>query len=352
MPKIKGVYKRGNIWWIRYVGPDGRMRYESTKGASHREAQAILHNRKQEVMEGKDPLIARRIKNNTLIDLAEIYLKWSSRQKAFRCKKIFISQIIAYFGDLPLDCFNTRCVEEWQTSILEENKPATVNRKLATLKHMFTKAVEWDMATEEILKKIRRVHLLPLENKRLRYLSKEECHILIEACQNHLKPIVITALNTGMRKSEILSLKWDKHIDLRHGFILLDKTKNGERREIPINNILKKTLSRIIRRLDTSYVFHNNDGKRYKDIKHSWQTAVKRAGIKDFRFHDLRHTFASQLVMAGVDIVTVKELLGHKSLIMTLRYAHLAPSHKKKALSILEKTLEIKPNNTKTIQTL
>lgn len=148
-----------------------------------------------------------------------------------------------------------------------------------------------------------------------------------------------------MRKGEILSLKWD-NVDLKHGFILLDRTKNGERREIPINNTLEAHfLNRnMIRRLDISYVFYDPvNGKPYQDVKRSFKTALRKAGIRDFHFHDLRHTFASHLVMAGIDITTVKELLGHKTLTMTLRYAHLAPSHKVKAVDILDNALNENP---------
>jgi integrase len=204
---------------------------------------------------------------------------------------------------------------------------------------MFTKAVEWEMVEEESLKRVRRVKLLPENNRRLRYLSKEQCKDLIRACSPHLQPIVITALNTGMRKEEILSLEWEKHIDLKHGFILLDVTKNGERREIPINRTLRDTLKQVVRHISSPYVFVDANGNRYKDIRRSFKSALRKAGIKDFRFHDLRHCFASHLVMAGVDLTTVKELLGHKTLTMTLRYAHLAPSHKVKAVSILEDAL-------------
>lgn len=142
-----------------------------------------------------------------------------------------------------------------------------------------------------------------------------------------------------MRKEEILSLEWDKHVDLRHGFILLDVTKNGDRREIPINQTLRETLQGIVRRIDSPYVFIDGDGKRFKDVKRSFPSACKKAGIKDFRFHDLRHTFASHLIMAGIDITTVKELLGHKTLTMTLRYAHLAPAHKVKAVEVLQEAM-------------
>jgi integrase len=145
-----------------------------------------------------------------------------------------------------------------------------------------------------------------------------------------------------MRRGEILGLRWEQ-VDLKNGFILLDITKNGERREIPINRTLLQALKGVVRRVDSPYVFVDKDGREYKEVKRSFNSALQKAGIKDFRFHDLRHTFVSQLLMAGVDITTVKELLGHKSLTMTLRYAHLAPSHKVKAVDILDNTLNEMP---------
>jgi integrase len=125
-------------------------------------------------------------------------------------------------------------------------------------------------------------------------------------------------------------------VDLKHGFILLDIMKNGERREIPINQPLRDTLEGLVRRVNSPYVFTDSDGKRFQDVKTAFHSACRRAGIKDLRFHDLRHTFASHVVMQGVDLTSVKELLGHKTLTMTLRYAHLAPSHKVKAVAPLE----------------
>jgi len=124
---------------------------------------------------------------------------------------------------------------EWKTI---PNKPATINRLIATIKHMFHKAYEWEMVNEETFKRVRRVKLLEENNRRLRFLTKEECQALIIQCQGSTKDITVTALNSGMRKGEILGLKWD-NVDLKHGFILLDKTKNGDRREIPINETLR-----------------------------------------------------------------------------------------------------------------
>ncbi len=238
----------------------------------------------------------------------------------------------------------TRVVETWKSEKLKEVSPARVNRLMQTLKHMFTKATEWEMVGDETLKAVRRAKLLPVNNRRLRFLSKEQCQALTETCSTHLRPIVVTALNSGMRKGEILRLRWEQ-VDLRHGFILLDVTKNGERREIPINSKLRATLEAIPHGVESEYVFVDRNGNPFKDVKRSFATALSRAGVKDFRFHDLRYTFASHLIMAGIDLTTVKELLGHKDITMTLRYAHLAPSHKMNAVKVLEERMETNDKN-------
>lgn len=339
---MKGIYKRGNVYWIRYAGLDGRIIRESSGSEKYRAAETLLIRRRQGIKEGKAPEI-KQIKNCTFSELTEQYLVWAERQRSFRSKQGFVSQLNEKYGPLPLRRFNTMLVEQLQTERLQKgNKPSTVNRLLATLKHMFSKAVEWDMVEEETLKRIRKARLLQENNRRLRYLNRDECLDLINACNAHLGPIVITALNTGMRKAEILGLRWDQ-VDLKHGFILLEITKNGGRRDIPINDTLRVTLQGIIPRLDVPYVFCDpRNGKALQDVKRSFATALRKAKLHDFHFHDLRHTFASHLVMASVDITTVKELLGHKTLTMTLRYAHLAPSHRVNAVNILDGVLNEK----------
>jgi integrase len=349
MAKTRGIYKRGNIYWIRYAGFDGRVKQESSGSTKFKDAEALLLQRKHVIREGKQPPGIKKIGSFTFNQVAKQYLKWCERQRSFKSKKDFINRLIEYFGNLPLRNFTTMAIELYQTEKSNRgNKPATINRHVATLKHMFSKAVQWEMVETHVAEKVRQVKLLEENNKRLRYLSKEECHTLLSSCDAHLRPIVIMAMNTGMRKGEILNLKWD-NVDLKNGFLLLDKTKNGGRREVPINHTLESALKNIVRRLDILYVFYNPvTGKPYDNIKKSFNSALKRAGVVDFKFHDLRHTFASQLVMAGIDLTTVKELLGHKSLVMTLRYAHLAPSHKVKAVNVLDSTL----NDSSTIQKL
>jgi integrase len=216
-------------------------------------------------------------------------------------------------------------------------RPATVNRELALLKHMYSKAIEWGKYEENPAKKVK---LLKGEVKRVRFLMPDDVQKLLSNCADHLKPIVTVAVHTGMRKGELLSLNWDQ-VNFEQGIISLLDTKNHERRDISMNETVKATLTGMERK--GSYVFSAEDGGSFGDVRRSFETALRRSGIQDFRFHDLRHTFASNLVMEGVDIMTVKELMGHKDLTMTLRYTHLAPNHKTKAVNILDRVLSLNP---------
>jgi integrase len=334
----QGIYKRGSVYWIRYIGTDKKIHRESSGSTKFHDAEQLYIKRREEKRNGRsnnhEP---NRIADHTFQELAEEYLKWTVRQRCFRYKNIMIGQLLTTFKNYRLNQINTRLLEHYQAERIKRgNKASTVNRVIATVKHMYTKAVEWDMASEELLRRVRKVKLLEENNRRLRFLSKEECQSLIESCNINIRDIVIIALNTGMRKGEILSLKWD-NVDLTHGFILLNETKNGDRREIPINDTARKILGRQEKASDIDYVFYNRVTREALYwIYSSFGKACRKAGIINFRFHDLRHTFASQLVMAGVDIVTVKELLGHKSLTMTLRYAHLSQGHKVKAVHLLD----------------
>lgn len=263
---MKGLYKRGKKYWMAY-SVNGKMRFESTGVTIRREAEYILGCRRKEIKDGKIPE-TRQVKNYKFAELAYDYAKWAERQRIFKTKKIWIKQLVEVFGNLEVKDLNTRMIEQWQTKRLRYNKPATVNRVLACLKHMVNKGVQWEMANEETLKKVRNVKLLEENNERLRFLTVEECQTLIDCCSPHLKPIVTVALHTGMRKGEILGLKWEQ-VDLRHGFILLDKTKNGERKEIPIDNTLRNMFEDIPHSIESVYVFTDKDGNPYRSVKRS-----------------------------------------------------------------------------------
>lgn len=333
--RMKGLYKRGKMWWCSYKSLYGSIKRESTKTTDYNDAMEYLLDRKAEIKAGTEPE-AKKIVNHAFRELVDEYKKWCEKQRGFKSKIYFIKQLENEFSYMLLRQFSTMLVEQYQSKGLTKGKKhATINRHVATLKHMFTKANDWNMVDEVVLRRIRKVKMLEENNKRLRYLSKDEWKSLLEACDSHLHPIVLMALNAGMRKSEILNLQWD-NVDLTHNFIHIEDSKNGERRDIPINDTLKKMLQNLPRRLDGKHLFYDlKTQKPFKDVKRSFKTACKNAKITNFRFHDLRHTFASHLVMAGVDLTTVKELLGHKTLTMTLRYAHLSPEHKTKAVNLL-----------------
>ncbi len=336
MRKTKGLYRRGNIYWMCYR-VNGKDCRESTKTMSHNQAEYILSCRRKEVEEGKLPETEKI--NYKFAELAREYDTYVKNQKGYRTKKSIIRELVENFGNMDIRDLNTMIIEKYQTKHLKTHKPATTNRMMACLKHMITKGVDWEMASEADLKQVRKVKFKKENNKRLRFLDVEECQRLIDCCSKHLRPIVITALNTAMRRGEILSLKWEQ-VDLRHGYISLVDTKSGEGREIPINNTLKKLFDKMPHSIESIYVFTDKDGNPYKEVKRSFKTALRKAEIHNATFHTLRHTAASQLVMAGVDITTVKELLGHKSIAQTLRYSHLAPEHKMKDVNVLDDVLK------------
>jgi integrase len=152
-----------------------------------------------------------------------------------------------------------------------------------------------------------------------------------------LEPIVLLAMNTGMRRGEILSLRWENvSFDTKTLTVQFEHAKSGKTRHIPLNGEALRTLQNWQTDTgDTGIVFKGQNGNAMTDVGKGWEKLLDDAGITNFRFHDLRHHFASKLVMASVDLNTVRELLGHGDLAMTLRYAHLAPEHKAAAVNLI-----------------
>ena len=278
----------------------------------------------------------------TFRELADRYIEFTrGRLRSAKNIEFMAKKMLLRFKDKPLNEFILSDIEKMQGDILNKGLSVrSANHYPIVLKTMFRKALDWEMVNEDVVKKLSRCKNLKGENKRLRYLSEGEAERLIEACwPSYLKPIVITALNTGMRRNEILKLTWNR-VDLKNKIILLDRTKNYERREIPINGMLHETLSGMVRNLKTDYLFYDpRTLKPLERLDKSWHTALKKAKIVDFHFHDLRHTFASWLVMKGADLAAVQKLLGHKSITMTMRYAHLSAAHTKSAVGLLDKSV-------------
>mgnify|MGYP001154716684 CR=1 FL=1 len=354
------IRKRGNAYQIDYFDPNGKRVRKSFK--KRKDAEAEHGKRVSLIAEGRY-LDHKRDYKTILNELLVSYGENFENQAGFKSsKKLYLKNFKAYFGeDTRLSKIDYKLVETYRNYLKQKitrkgtiRTDASVNREMSCLHHLFAKAVEWNMIERSPFDKGRSL-LLKENNQRLRFLTEKEITSLIDACPAHLQNIVICAINTGMRRGEILSLKWDQ---IRNGFIYLEKTKTNESRQIPVNDALDKLFREIRKRqqLKSEYVFtYVNTGANMKDpeknrrnirlaeetgnpfdsIKNSFRSAVKRAGITDFRFHDLRYTFASQLILKGASLKVVQEILGHKTMTMTLRYAHLSQEHKKEAVNLL-----------------
>ncbi len=315
---------------------DGRRKRESI-GPSKELAKKVLQKRKVQIAENKY-LDVKKNERIPFSEMARLYLEAYSKpnKRSWSRDELSIKHLNSFFSNKYLHEIGPLTIEKYKVERKRQVSPSTVNRELACLKHMYVKAIEWGKIDVSPASKVR---LFKEENRRTRYLEEEEIERLYEACSGHLRPILVTALNTGMRKGEILNLKW-VDVDLRNRVISILNSKNDEKREIPVNEDLFQALLRVRKNLESSYVFCKEDGVPYRDVKTGFKAALKRAKISNFRFHDLRHTFASRLVMKGVDLKTVQELLGHKDVRMTLRYSHLSPDHKKAAVEKLSKRMD------------
>lgn len=262
-------------------------------------------------------------------------------------------------------------IERWRTERLQAGlKPSTINRVVNALRGVLTKALEWEVIQEHPLAKLKSLKLD--ESKKARYLSVAEYQQLMEALSlrdeelkaardrgnafrqqrgyplmpslsscaysDRMTSLVVVSLKTGLRRGEAFDLSWsDIDFDNRVITIRGENAKSSKTRHIPLSKMAYDALIAWRRQTppSTRRVFPAHDGNRLDNVSKSWASILKRAAISNFRWHDMRHDFASQLVMKGVPLNTVRELCGHASLDTTLRYAHLAPDHKADAVALL-----------------
>ena len=276
-------------------------------------------------------------RKHTLSELIERYIKfYTSDRKRISQLRWWQSEL----GDYLLTEMTAPRLSEMKQKLSEDKANGTVNRYLAALSHVFTTAVnEWEWMDDNPIRKVKR---LVEPRGRVRWLSKVDKNRLLEVCKEsetkELYPIVLLAVSTGMRQGEILNLKWSD-VDLKGGRCILHDTKNGERRAVPIVGPAKGELQRWskVRRLNSDLVFPGKNPNSPIFIRRPWMTAVKTAEIDDFRFHDLRHTAASYFAMSGASLAEIAEILGHKTLSMVRRYAHLSEGHTSEVASRMAK---------------
>jgi integrase len=333
-----GLYKRGSVWWMSF-SYQGRQIRRSTETTDKKLAQRILDKVKGEIAEGKwfEKLPGE---DRTFKEMMDKYMAEHSipNKVSHDRDKRSLLHLMPFFGDLLISEITPMRINEYKvTRRLEGATPATINRELALMKHAYSIAIrEWEWIQENPVKK---VNMEKENNKRDRWLLPDEEKKLLEASPEWLKEIIIFALNTGMRLGEILSLRWNS-VDMKRKTVVVLRSKNNEKRTIPLN---EKALGVLKKRLEHSQlakvdlVFYSNSYKEYdySNLEKAFRKAVKKAEIKDFRFHDLRHCFATKLIQSGVDLYKVQLLLGHKTPLMTQRYAHHYPESLREAVEIL-----------------
>ena len=268
-------------------------------------------------------------KRHTVADLVDRYereILSSKRSYAVR------AQHLAYWrsaiGDRLLADVRPALLKEQQQALRRGRSDSTVNRYLASLSHAFTVAVkEWEWIESSPFQKI---SALSEPESRVRFLTDDERVRLLEACREHsdqLHTLVVLSLATGARKSELLGLTWPS-VDLKRGLVTFEQTKSGKRRSVPVAGAALELLRAVPRRIDTPLLFPSPHNKRRPiNVHNIFVAALARAGIADFRWHDLRHSAASYLVAAGVHMKAVQEILGHHSVTVTEKYSHLADGH-------------------------
>src|SRR5437870_294727 len=322
------IYKRGNSWCVGFTVNGRRVR--ETVGLNKKVAEKVLSLRMTQVLENRYFPPNRQLGRMPFKDFAQMYLEREGPLlKSIRTERNRVLAWAREFGSRPLGQITRTEIEAWRREKMASCRPATINRDLSRLRHMLNLAVKWELLEESPMQGIK---FLRENNARTRYLSLEESQRLIASCMApHIRALVSVALHSGMRLGEILNLRW-YDLDFSSGFILVRDSKNGESRHVPMDATLSALFRAYPHRLGTDLVFSSSRGGRIVDVRTGFLNSCKRAGLTDLHFHDLRHTFASQFVMAGGDLYILKEILGHKSITMTQRYAHLSPTYKIKAI--------------------
>jgi integrase len=333
-----GLVKRGKVWWM-YFTYQGRQVRKSSGTPDRKLADAILSKLKVQIVEGQYFERAAAA-SHTFIELMERYEKEHvARKLRHRGLKSYMANLRSFFGRYTLAEITPKVIVAYKNKRYQDGMaPATINRELANLKKAFNLAMrEWEWCHQN---PVSRVSMEKENNKRDRWLNSEEEGRLLASCAPWLQDLVTFALNTGMRMGEILELTW-RGVDFNRRTVTVFRSKNGERRTIPANQAVLTVLKSKakVRSLATDRVFCSKAFTPIESghLRRAFRLALKKAAIEDFHFHDLRHTFATTLVQNGIDLYKVQQLLGHKSPIMTQRYAHHYPESLRDGVEILDR---------------
>ena len=370
--------KGKKTWYVYYRRRDGKSNHEKIGDAgliSLPEARTAVMEFLSALTRGETPYLKETPPDKMTLGkfIRDIYAPWVLENR--RGGKATVAMLESSFNrlwDMDLDDINLRVVESWRSAARKAGlKTSSINRKLTALKAALNWAFKRELIAAYPLSRLET--LREEDDHRVRYLTVEERERLFWALDkreeelrtarkrhnqwlrergeptlptikegefaDHLKPMVLLSLNTGIRRGSLFALRWS---DIKDGTLTVRaaSSKSGKTIHIPLNQTAQKVLTtwqKQTRGAGEALVFPSpKGGGKMDNCNSAWEKLLKKAGIENFRWHDMRHDFASRLVMAGVDLNTVRELLGHADLKMTLRYAHLAPQAKQRAVEALD----------------
>jgi len=327
-----GIYRRRNVWWITYHDQNRRRVQESSHSTIRRDAERLHALRKSEVLRG----VYREPVKISLETFAERYMEYAKTNKrSWLRDEQLLKPLKEFFrAERQLANITPPEVEEYKLWRRKQVSGSTVNRELALLKHMFNLAINWDLYAG--LNPIRKVKFFQEVTLGFRVLHPEEETRLLKHATPAIQDIIIYALNTGCRIGEIFALRW-QNVDFQKELINVFAGKTQKVRVVPINKPVRRILDFWALGRKNEYVFYNQKtGERFVDLDAGLRLACEKAEIQGVTWHTLRHTFASRLLDRGVDIMTVKELLGHSTVTVTMRYTHSNLGSKALAVRKLE----------------
>jgi integrase len=335
MARQDGVYQRRDRdgYWVQWVGADGKRRVRKVEGTltqARKRRRAELTRSEEAKALGFNPP-----GEETFSEVARRYLQHQKARltpKAYEREEGIVEKHLKPFFAGKLAAIRRVDVQRYITSRSAGTSPYSIQKELNTLKHLLRLSVEWQIIPFHPVQGVRGPKT---PAGRVRYLQPSELRVLMEACPDWLRPVVGLAVSTGMRRSEILRLRW-LDVDLANQRVLLPQTKNGEGRIVYLNELARGVVRSLPFDVDTRATDRLFPAIKPAHVSVAFQRACRKAKIEDFRLHDLRHTAASWMRMQGADIHTVAQLLGHKDLRMAARYQHLSPAFLAEAVGRLD----------------
>ncbi len=321
-----GLYRRGQVWWMKFTCNEQTIR-RSTETKNKKLAEKIFSKVITNVTEGKWFDLDQEC-DKTFPELVERYIREHSAVKkspnTHRRDQSLSKNLLRFFGNRNLTEITPRLISDYKGERRTAGASASsINMELSFIRHAFNLAIkEWEWVQDNPACKVSREKI---NNRIERWLTLEEEKSLFEASPGWLQEIIAFAVNTGLRRGEITALRWS-NVDIFRKTMTITEQKNGGTDTLPLN----KTAMRVIvarykaRLSGTPYVFFSTTGTQIdgNNLGSDFRAAVKRSGIEHFRFHDLRHTFATRLAQNGIDLYTLQRLGRWKEVSMVMRYAH------------------------------